>query len=108
MLYLDATSVLSVSQLSRYLKELLETNDILQDIWVQGEISGCRVYPSGHCYFTLKDADAQLPCVFFKYARMRSSAPELRDGMAVAAHDPISFYQRDERLQLYRDIIAAL
>ncbi|HEX6480693.1 MAG TPA: exodeoxyribonuclease VII large subunit [Ktedonobacteraceae bacterium] len=108
MLYLDAPSVLSVSQLSRYLKELLETNDILQDIWVQGEISGCRVYPSGHCYFTLKDAGAQLPCVFFKYARMRSSAPELRDGMAVAANGHISLYERDGKLQLYVDSIEPL
>jgi exodeoxyribonuclease VII large subunit len=108
MLYLDAPSVLSVSQLSRYLKELLETNDILQDIWVQGEISGCKVYPSGHCYFTLKDADAQLPCVFFKYARMRSSAPELRDGMAVAANGRISLYERDGKLQLYVDSIEPL
>ena len=108
MLSLDAPSVLSVSQLSRYLKELLETNDILQDIWVQGEISGCRVYPSGHCYFTLKDAGAQLPCVFFKYARMRSSAPELRDGMAVAANGRISLYERDGKLQLYVDSIEPL
>ena len=108
MLYLDAPSVLSVSQLSRYLKELLETNDILQDIWVQGEISGCRIYPSGHCYFTLKDAGAQLPCVFFKYARMRSSAPELRDGMAIAANGRISLYERDGKLQLYVDSIEPL
>lgn len=108
MLYLDAPSVLSVSQLSGYLKELLETNDILQDIWVQGEISGCRVYPSGHCYFTLKDAGAQLPCVFFKYARMRSSAPELRDGMAIAANGRISLYERDGKLQLYVDSIEPL
>src|SRR6185312_990407 len=108
MLNLDAPSVLSVTQLSRYLKELLETDNILQDIWVQGEISGCRVYPSGHCYFTLKDAEAQLPCVFFKYARMRSAAPELRDGMAVAANGRISLYERDGKLQLYVDSIEPL
>src|SRR5215472_5857936 len=101
MLFLDAPSVLSVSQLSRYLKELLETNDILQDVWVQGEISGCRVYPSGHSYFTLKDAEAQLHCVFFKNARIRSAAPELRDGMAIAANGRVSFYERDGKLQLY-------
>src|SRR5438309_4662653 len=101
MLFLDAPSVLSVSQLSRYMKELLETNDTLQDIWVQGEISGCRIYPSGHCYFTLKDAEAQLHCVFFKYARLRSAAPELRDGMAIAANGRISLYERDGKMQLY-------
>src|SRR5579884_508599 len=108
MLFLDAPSVLSVSQLSRYLKELLEVNDTLQDIWVQGEVSGCKVYPSGHCYFTLKDAEAQLHCVFFKYARLRSSAPELRDGMAIAANGRISLYERDGKLQLYVDSIEPL
>lgn len=101
MLFIDAASVLSVTQVSRYLKELLDTDEMLQDVWVRGEISGCKVYPSGHCYFTLKDAEAQLPCVFFKYTRMRSSAPELRDGMAVAAYGRISLYERDGKLQLY-------
>lgn len=101
MLFLDTPSVLSVSQVSRYLKELLETDEVLQDVWVRGEISGCRMYPSGHCYFTLKDAEAQLPCVFFKSARVRSAAPELRDGMAIAANGRISLYERDGKLQLY-------
>ena len=101
MLFLDTPSVLSVSQVSRYLKELLETDEVLQDVWVRGEISGCRMYPSGHCYFTLKDAEAQLPCVFFKNARVRSAAPALRDGMAIAANGRISLYERDGKLQLY-------
>jgi exodeoxyribonuclease VII large subunit len=101
MLFIDAASVLSVTQVSRYLKELLDTDEILQDVWVRGEISGCKTYPSGHCYFTLKDAEAQLPCVFFKHARMRSSAPELRDGMAIAANGHISLYERDGKMQLY-------
>jgi exodeoxyribonuclease VII large subunit len=101
MLFLDAPSVFSVTQLSHYLKELLETDEILQDVWVRGEISGYRTYPSGHCYFTLKDAEAQLLCVFFKNARMRSAPPELRDGMAIAANGRISFYERDGKLQLY-------
>src|SRR5260370_3690923 len=59
------------------------------------------MYPSGHCYFTLKDAEAQLPCVFFKNARMLSAAPGLRDGMAIAANGRISLYERDGKLQLY-------
>jgi exodeoxyribonuclease VII large subunit len=101
MLFIDAASILSVTQVSRYLKELLDTDEILQDVWVRGEISGCRTYSSGHCYFTLKDAEAQLPCVFFKNARLRSSAPELRDGMAIAANGRISLYERDGKMQLY-------
>src|SRR5438309_6966539 len=101
MLYMDTASIFSVTQISRYLKELMETDEILQDVWVRGEISGCRTYGSGHCYFTLKDAEAQLPCVFFKHARLRSSASELRDGMAIAANGHISLYERDGKLQLY-------
>src|SRR5215471_10873431 len=101
MLFLDAQSVISVTQLSLYMNEVLKTDEILQDVWVRGEISGCKTYPSGHCYFTLKDAEAQLPCVFFKNARMRSSARELRDGMAIAANGRISLYERDGKMQLY-------
>jgi exodeoxyribonuclease VII large subunit len=105
MLVFNAPSILSVTQVSRYLKEVLETDDLLQDIWVQGEISGCKTYSSGHCYFTLKDAEAQLPCVFFKHARLRSSAPHLRDGMAIAANGRISLYERDGKLQLYVECV---
>src|SRR6266700_6398345 len=100
--------VVSVSELALYLKELMETNDILQNIWVHGEVSNCKVYASGHCYFTLKEGEAQLLCVFFKYARLRSSAPDLRDGMAVAVNGRISFYERDGKLQLYVDDVKSL
>jgi exodeoxyribonuclease VII large subunit len=94
-------SVLTVSQVVRYLKDLLETDELLQDVWVQGEITDCRTYPSGHCYFTLKEGDAQLLCVFFKHARLRSSAPDLRNGMSVTLNGRVSFYERDGKLQLY-------
>lgn len=104
----DGPAAFSVSQVAGYLKELLETDDLLQDIWVQGEVSGCRTYSSGHCYFTLKDAQAQLPCVFFKQSRMRSSALELRDGMAVAVNGRISLYERDGKLQIYVERVKLL
>ncbi|MDQ2713310.1 MAG: exodeoxyribonuclease VII large subunit [Chloroflexota bacterium] len=97
----DSISVLSVSQASRYIKELLELDDVLQSIWVQGEISDCKTYPSGHCYFTLKDSKSQIFCVFFKHARQRSLAPDLRNGMAVTVSGRVSFYERDGKLQLY-------
>lgn len=93
--------VLTVTQVTRYLKDVLRTDELLQDVWVQGEITDCRTYPSGHCYFTLKEGDAQLLCVFFKNARLRSSAPDLRNGMAVTLNGHISFYERDGKLQLY-------
>ncbi|GAC1363925.1 MAG: exodeoxyribonuclease VII large subunit [Ktedonobacteraceae bacterium] len=101
-------SAISVSVLSLYLKELLETNDILQNVWVHGEVSNCKTYPSGHCYFTLKEGDAQLSCVFFKHARQRTSAPELRNGMALAVNGRVSFYERDGKMQFYVDAVTLL
>jgi len=108
MLFLDAQSVISVTQLSLYMNEVLKTDEILRDIWVRGEISGCKTYPSGHCYFTLKDAEAQLYCVFFKHARLRASAPDLRDGMAIAVNGHVAFYERDGKLQLYVERVEPL
>jgi exodeoxyribonuclease VII large subunit len=108
MLFFDTASVLSVTQVSRYLKELLEIDDVLQAVFVRGEISGCKTYSSGHCYFTLKDAEAQLSCVFFKHARSRSAAPDLRDGMAIVASGRISFYERDGKLQMYVEHVEPL
>jgi exodeoxyribonuclease VII large subunit len=105
---LDAPSVISVSTLAQYLKELLETDDILRNVWVHGEVSNCKTYPSGHCYFTLKEGDAQLLCVFFKHSRLRTSAPPLRDGMAVAINGRISFYERDGKLQCYVESVELL
>jgi exodeoxyribonuclease VII large subunit len=106
--YSDSAPVVSVSGLALYLKTLLEANDILQNIWVEGEVSNCKTYPSGHCYFTLKEGEAQLLCVFFKHSRQRSSAPELRDGMAVAVNGRVSFYERDGKLQFYVDSVRLL
>lgn len=96
-------TAISVSALALYLKTLLETNDILQNIWIHGEVSNCKTYPSGHCYFTLKEGEAQIPCVFFKQARLRSDAPTLRNGMALAVNGRIAFYERDGKLQCYVD-----
>lgn len=102
------SDAVSVSALSLYLKEWLEANDMLQDVRVYGEVSNCKTYPSGHCYFTLKDSGAQMNCVFFKQARQRTAAPTLRDGMGIAAYGHISFYERDGKLQLYVESVEPL
>jgi exodeoxyribonuclease VII large subunit len=105
----DTLPVISVSALALYLHDLLETNDVLQNIWVHGEVSNYRMYPSsGHCYFTLKERDAQLQCVFFKSARLRTAAPTLHDGMALAVNGRVSYYERDGKLQLYVEEVKPL
>ncbi len=94
----------SVSDLTRYLRRLLEGDEILQDVWVQGEISNLSRPSSGHMYFTLKDANASLRAVMWRgeVARLRLT---LQDGMAVEAHGKIGVYEVGGQYQLYADLI---
>ena len=81
----------SVSQLNEYIKMLLEGNPNLKDVWVQGEISGAKLYSSGHLYFSLKDSDSVISAVMFKNSMMRMEFdPE--NGMKVVAHGRVSAY----------------
>ena len=81
----------SVSQLNEYIKMLLEGNPNLKDVWVQGEISGAKLYSSGHLYFSLKDSDSVISAVMFKNFMMRMEFdPE--NGMKVVAHGRVSAY----------------
>ncbi|SDZ73955.1 exodeoxyribonuclease VII large subunit [Selenomonas ruminantium] len=95
-------AVHSVSDVNRYLKDLLAREPLLSGLSVRGEISNFKQYPSGHCYFTLKDANSALKCVMF-----RSRAQYLRflpqNGMQVVAGGTISVYERDGVYQLYVD-----
>ena len=81
----------SVSQLNEYIKMLLEGNPNLKDVWVQGEISGAKLYSSGHLYFSLKDSDSVISAVMFKNSMMRMEF-EPENGMKVVAHGRVSAY----------------
>ena len=60
--------VYSVTQLNKSIRKvLLERSAALRDVWIEGEISGWKVYQSGHAYFTLKDAESQVSCVLFSF-----------------------------------------
>lgn len=97
---LFAPEPLEVSELSRYLRKLLEGDAALQDLWVRGEISNLSRPTSGHIYFTLKDEQAALRCVIWRAqaARLRGS---LQNGLRVEAHGAISLYERDGTYQFY-------
>jgi len=95
-----AIPILPVSHVVWHLKDLLETDYQLQDIWVQGEVSNFSSAPSGHWYFVLKDEAAQLKCVLFRGNRTPAT-PMLHNGMAVVAHGRISLYEATGALQLY-------
>lgn len=96
--------ILSVTDLSRYLRALMESDEILRDVWVSGEISNLSRPASGHVYFTLKDQNAALRCVIWRTNAARLMV-NLRDGQAVEAHGAISVYERDGQYQLYIDTL---
>jgi exodeoxyribonuclease VII large subunit len=87
----------TVAELNARIRGLL--GDEFDDIWVAGEISGCRMAPSGHCYFTLKDRDAQLKCACFR-AALRYLKFKPQDGMAVLARGHIDVYEARGEYQL--------
>lgn len=90
---------LTVSSLTARIKELLEGN--FTKIYVEAEISGWKRYPSGHCYFTLKDDGAQISAVMFASAFERCKAREgLKDGAKVLVYANVSVYPPRGNYQL--------
>ena len=91
---------LTVSELNAHIKGLLDGDALLGSLAVRGELSNYKIYPSGHHYFTLKDAECSLRCVMF-----RGSASRLRfrpeNGMGVTAMGSVTVYPRDGAYQLY-------
>ena len=87
---LPQQAVLTVSQVAVHLRELLESNPFLSDLWIVGEVSNLRASSSGHSYFTLKDSSASLNCVLF---RGHGGAGILENGKSVRAHGRMSFYE---------------
>jgi exodeoxyribonuclease VII large subunit len=86
---LSFSGPITVSELTRRIREKLEA--AFSDVWITGEISGLRVPPSGHIYFTLKDKDAQIKAVFFRSGnRYLKFAP--KDGMEVILRGRVTVY----------------
>ncbi len=96
--------VLSVSDLTRRVRELLDTDYRLQDVWVSGEASNVSRPASGHLYFTLKDAQASLRCVMWRPDAARLLTPP-REGEAVEVHGRVSVYETGGQYQLYADTL---
>jgi len=91
---------LSVSQLNNRARLLLE--DVLAEVWVEGEISNLARPASGHLYFSLKDSKAQVRCALFRGHALRVRA-ELRDGLAVRVHGRVSLFEGRGDFQLIID-----
>lgn len=95
-------AVLTVTELNRYLKRMMECDPLLGRITVKGELSNCKLHYSGHLYFALKDEGAVVRGVMFRSAASSLSfRPE--SGQKVIISGRISVYERDGQYQLYAD-----
>ncbi|NMB55383.1 MAG: exodeoxyribonuclease VII large subunit [Leptolinea sp.] len=96
-------SSFSVTEVTRYLRTLLESDAVLQDIWIAGEVSNISRPASGHIYFTLKDSAAAIKCVVWRSTVFR--LPDMQVGSQIEAHGSVSVYERDGAYQLYVDAV---
>lgn len=93
-------NALSVSELNEYVRRLLAGDALLRNLEVGGEISGFKRHVSGHCYFTLKDANARVQCVMFRQNALGLNFVPA-DGMQVRVRAQASLFPRDGSYQLY-------
>lgn len=98
--------VITVSELTYRLKQLIERDPFMVNLWVRGEVSNLRLSPSGHFYFTLKDTQAGIRCVAFRSYRVEQ--PALTDGAEVIVRGAVGVWERDGVYQLYvREVFPA-
>lgn len=92
--------IFSIKDVTRYIKMKMDSDAVLQNVWVRGEISNFTKHSSGHLYFTLKDKDSRIKCVMFAGSVVRLPfAPQ--NGTRVIANGSISVYERDGQYQMY-------
>jgi exodeoxyribonuclease VII large subunit len=100
--FFQTSKILTVGELTRAIRSTLETK--FGAVWVQGEVSNYKLHPSGHQYFTLKDARAQIACVIF-----RNTMPPLRqplvDGAQVQLYGNVSVFEARGQYQLSVQIL---
>ena len=94
--------VYAVRQVATHLRELVESDLFLSDLWISGEVSNMRRYPSGHIYFSMKESDAALSAVLFKGD---NTGFKFEDGDQVVAHGRVSFYEVRGDLQFIVDFV---
>jgi exodeoxyribonuclease VII large subunit len=103
-LSLLSTSILTVKELTGYLHGLLESDGVLRDVWVGGEISNLTRASSGHIYFTLKDQVASIRCAIWRQHAMHLLTA-LEDGQSIEAHGYVDVYEAGGQLQFYIDTL---
>lgn len=96
---MDKTYI-TVSELNKYIKSLIDSNDFLQKVYIKGEISNFKAHTSGHYYFTIKDEKSTIKAVMFSFNNKKMAfIPQ--DGMKVLVSGKISVYEASGNYQIY-------
>ncbi|GGF87130.1 exodeoxyribonuclease VII large subunit [Paenibacillus abyssi] len=96
----ESPRIYSIKEINRYIRMKLESDHVLSDVWLRGEISNFTHHSSGHMYFTLKDKDSRVKCIMFASHNQR--LPFIpREGTKVIARGNVSVYERDGNYQFY-------
>ncbi len=104
-LFDTSPQVFTVSEVNGYIRQKLEADVTLQDLWLEGEISNWKQAASGHIYFTLKDNQAGIRCVIWRSQAARLIYMPQTDGEAVLVHGRVSVYEAGGNYQFYVDDI---
>ena len=99
-----ALRIVTVSEAARAIAATVRADELLRDLWVEGEVGRVTISSAGHAYFALKDERAQLQCVWFRDERVRSPF-QPQTGLRVVAHGRVDVYEAQGALQLYVDSI---
>jgi exodeoxyribonuclease VII large subunit len=100
----NSLRILAVRELTQHIKNIIDNDYLLSNVWVKGEISNFKAAASGHFYFTLKDNYSTLKVVMFR-SKSRSLAFRPEHGMAVIIRGYVSVYERDGTYQFYAEEI---
>ena len=93
-------NAISVTEVNRYIKDKVATDEFLNNVFIKGEISNFKHHYTGHMYFTLKDENSLIKCIMFKsFAATLKFVP--KDGTKVVAYGSVSVYEKDGIYQLY-------
>src|ERR1700680_185280 len=103
--FFQTSKILTVAELTRAIRSTLETK--FGAVWVQGEVSNYKLHPSGHQYFTLKDARAQIACVIFRNTMAPPRQP-LADGTQVQVYGNVSVFEARGQYQLSVQMVQPL
>ena len=93
-------SIISVSQLNTYIKNLIDDNFVLNNLLVKGEVSNLKYHPTGHIYFSLKDSDSVVKCVMFN-SYTHNLNFKLNEGDKIIVNGSLSVYLQGGNYQIY-------